>query len=86
MDQKGDQGRYTSYLPSSLWRYGRSCPACHDLSEHVSILTTYSAIALAMRMRPVIWTASTVGVPAGGSAIEWDSQGKLRAVHPRRFY
>ncbi|KIM22204.1 carbohydrate esterase family 4 protein [Serendipita vermifera MAFF 305830] len=32
------------------------------------------AIALAMGMRPVIWTSSMVGVAPGGSAIQWDSQ------------
>jgi hypothetical protein len=40
-------------------------------------LTLLSAIALAMGMRPVIWTASNVGVPAGGNAFQWDSQGEL---------
>lgn len=34
----------------------------------------YSAIALAMGMRPVIWTSSMQGVAPGGSAIQWDSQ------------
>jgi len=32
------------------------------------------AIALAMGMRPVIWTGSREGVPAGGDSIQWDSQ------------
>ncbi|PVF98756.1 hypothetical protein CPB86DRAFT_784392 [Serendipita vermifera] len=32
------------------------------------------AIALAMGMRPSIWTASMEGVAPGGSSIQWDSQ------------
>lgn len=32
------------------------------------------AIALAMGMRPVLWTASREGVPAGGDSIQWDTQ------------
>ncbi|KAG9047960.1 chitin deacetylase, partial [Serendipita sp. 407] len=32
------------------------------------------AIALAMGMRPVLWTSSMEGVAPGGSAIQWDSQ------------
>lgn len=43
------------------------------------------AIALAMGMRPVIWTASNVGVPVGGSSIQWDSQGAYLLVSVASF-
>lgn len=40
----------------------------------LSLTRLSSAIALAMGMRPVIWTGSRQGVPTGGDSIQWDSQ------------
>jgi hypothetical protein len=55
---------------------------CHVLLGLLPTLTPPSAIALAMGMRPVVWTSSNVGVPAGGF-IQWESQGELRSTfHP----
>lgn len=35
------------------------------------------AIALAMGMRPALWTGSMENVAPGGAEIQWDSQGVL---------
>jgi hypothetical protein len=43
-----------------------------------------SAIALAMGMRPVIWTGSMQGVAPGGSSIQWDSQGMSFVLFTQR--